>query len=250
MKQKELSNSIAKLTENNKKLLEYVLEPILDEIAFSETCKVYLEHGGVVGRFIDYEKALTLLKKLEIIDDYRNTRFGKSVVDGTVYVKDKFEIKFVEKDLIDFADLLFKNDAVKTNENTETLALAKSKESTASLNQKIIVAPSSYDPVNGVLSIAGYNIPIIKQPSQKGILHESKQARIMRFLFKDVNTMRDGVPMRTILSVRASEFKPIHRKLVKSYVSEINKKLPQELLIKELITTNQYAVMVDSRYLK
>lgn len=239
MRKQQIVSPPANLTENNKMLLKHVLVPILDEMAFSKPNTISLKHGGVVGKYLEYEKALELLLKLGIIKSFTNMRGGNPVADGTIYARDQFEIKFVEKRLVEFADSLLERDNVQaTNEHT------------AYLNKKIIVEPRSYDPANGVLQIAGYSIQIIKQPNQKGTRHESKQATLLRYLFKDVNTMRDGVPMRQILSVRAYDFKPTHRKLVKSYVSEINKKLPQELLIKELIITSQYSVMVDSRYLK
>ena len=56
--------------------------------------------------------------------------------------------------------------------------------------------------------------------------------------------------MRTVLSVRAADFGPKHRKLVKSYVSEINAKLEQEAAVKEFLLTNQLVVMINELYLK
>lgn len=241
MEKQQLHNLLANLTENNKQLLKRVLEPLLDEMAFSEPNTVLLRHGGAGGQFVYYEKALELLKKHGVINDYKNVRSSKLVTDGTIHVGDKFEIKFAEKDLVEFTSLLFEKTLVPSVSDNEPLT---------KVHKTIAIEPRSYDPANGVLQIAGYSIQIIKQPNQKGTRHESKQATLMRYLFKDVNTLRDGVPMRQILSVRTYDFKPTHRKLVKSYVSEINKKLPQELLIKELIITSQYSVMVDSRYLK
>ena len=238
MGKQQLESLSASLTENNKKLLQHVLEPILDEMTFSKRNIVLLKHGGVVGQYVEYEKGLTLLKKLGLIKSFKNIRGSNPVVDGTIYVGDKFEIKFIEENLIEFAGSIMK------------LSDTQISKPTAFVNKKIVVEPKSYDPANGVLHIAGYSIQIIKQPNQKGTQHESKQARLMRYLFNDVNTLRDGVPMRKILSVRTYDFKPRHSKLVKSYVSEINKKLPQELQINELIIATQNSVAVDSRYLK
>jgi predicted transcriptional regulator len=113
----------------------------------------------------------------------------------------------------------------------------------------IKVEPRSYDTANGVLILGGITVQIIKQPNKKGKLHESKEARLMRLLFKDVNTLKNGVPMRTIASVRTHDFNSKHRKLVKSYIAEINRKLPKELGINQLVTNNQNAVMIDERYL-
>jgi hypothetical protein len=110
--------------------------------------------------------------------------------------------------------------------------------------------PKNYDAANGILNIAGLPIEIIKQPNKKGsAFKESKQARVMRLVFNDVNSLKDGVPMRRIISVRERDFNSKHRKLVKSYVSEINSKLPKELGISELLICSQFAVMVDNRYL-
>jgi hypothetical protein len=238
MEKQQLESLLANQTENNKQLLKHVLEPMLDEMAFSESGLITLKHGGLTGEYVDYEKALTLLKKNGVVSDFKNVRGSKPVIDGTIYVRDSFEIKYVAKDLLAFSNLLFNRNAPKPIVHSDLK------------NQAFVVEPRSYDPANGVLHIAGYSIQIIKQSNQKGTQHESKQARLMRYLFKDVNSLRDGVPMRKILSVRTYDFKPKHRKLVKSYVSEINKKIPQELLIKELVLTSQHSVMLDIRYLK
>lgn len=108
----------------------------------------------------------------------------------------------------------------------------------------------SYDIANGILTIAGRQVQIIKQPNKKGKHRESKQARLMRLLFNDVNSNFGVTPMRTVLSVRAADFGPKHRKLVKNYVSEINAKLEQEAAVKEFLLTNQLVVMINELYLK
>lgn len=112
------------------------------------------------------------------------------------------------------------------------------------------VEPRSYDRANGVLLIAGQQVQIIKQPNRKGTQQESKEARLMRLLFEDVKSNFGTVAMRTVLSVRQYEFKPKHRKLVKSYVSEINKKVYRETAIKDFLLTNQLVVMINELYLK
>jgi hypothetical protein len=112
--------------------------------------------------------------------------------------------------------------------------------------------PSSYDAANGVLVLNGHHIHVVKQPSRKGKGVETKQAYLLRLLFKDVNSMQNGIPMRTVLSVKATDFNSKKRKLVKNYVADINKKINAENLGEkpiELIVHNQLAIMVNSLYL-
>jgi hypothetical protein len=71
----------------------------------------------------------------------------------------------------------------------------------------------------------------------------------MRLLFDDVKGDFGSTPMRTIVSVRAADFSPKHRKLVNSYASEINKKIHQEASVKDFLLTNQVAVMINEIYL-
>lgn len=108
----------------------------------------------------------------------------------------------------------------------------------------------SYDVANGILTIAGRQVQIIKQPNQRGKLREGKQARLMRLLFNDVNSDFGTATMRSVLSVRTADFSPKHRKLVKSYASEINAKLEQETAVKEFLLTNQFVVVINELYLK
>lgn len=114
----------------------------------------------------------------------------------------------------------------------------------------LALEPSNYDPASGILNIGGDKVRIIRQPNKLGKTNESKEARLMRLVFHDVNTLHNGATMRNIISVRSADFKPKHRKLVNSYVKEINKKVQEETRIIELLICNQQAVMVNSRYLK
>ena len=113
----------------------------------------------------------------------------------------------------------------------------------------IKLEPNSYDAANGTLTIGSYSIQILNQPNRKGKLKETKEARLMRLVFHDVNSMQAGVPMRKIVSVTAPNFTAAHRKKVKNYITEINKKIPDELGINHLLINSQLAVMIDSRYL-
>lgn len=136
---------------------------------------------------------------------------------------------------------------IRRGDNFKTLSrLASSK-----LSPTTRLEPGSYDAANGVLTFDGRRIAIIKQSSRKG-KNETQEARLMRLVFKDVNSMRNGVAMKRILSVRLAEIDSKKRKLIKNYVAEINKKINEALEEDqklELIIYNQNAVMINSLYL-
>lgn len=227
------------ISENNKNLLGRILEAILDEMPYSDDKSVVmLEHNGVAGDFVEYEKALTLLKKLEAVKNFQNTRYGEPVSNGTVYTHDAFEITFDEERLLKLSESL----------SSKAHSPTSSPEQTPS--RRLKVEPKSYDFANGILTINGTQVSVIKQLNKKGKQQESRQARLMRLLFDDVKGDFGSTPMRTVVSVRAADFSPKHRKLVNSYVSEINKKIYQEASVKDFLLSNQLAVMVNEIYLK
>ena len=239
MKSDNKSAAELHISENNKKLLEYVIEAILDAIPYSNNKdSASLEHNGVLGDFTEYQKGLTLLKKLEVIDNFQNTRYGEPVTNNIVYVHDAFAVTFDEEKLLNFSKELSgsKADLVPTTQQT--------------LPEHVRVEPKSYDPANGILIINGRQVQIIKQSNKKGKLHESKQARLMRLVFNDVKGDFGTASMRSDVSVRDVDFAPKHRKLVKSYVSEINIKIEEDASVKDFLLTNQQAVMINEKYLK
>jgi hypothetical protein len=226
------------ISENNKKLLKYVVEAILDAMPYSDDKGfASVSHYGVVGDYIEYQKGLILLKKLEIINGFQNTRYGEPVKNQTVYAKDAFAITFDEERLLDFSRELSDSKAnfVPVPTNTPPSCVK--------------VEPKSYDFANGILTVNGKQVSVIKQLNKKGKQQESRQARLMRLLFDDVKGDFGSTPMRTIVSVRAADFSPKHRKLVNSYASEINKKIHQEASVKDFLLTNQVAVMINEIYL-
>lgn len=235
-----LSNkSAAKLhiSENNRELLRRVLEAIFDEMPYSDNKNIImLEHNGVAGDFVEYEKALILLNKLEVVENFQNTRYGNPVINGTVYAHDAFEITLNEEKLLKFNKVLSGYVPIS---NTDQF-----------LPERTRVEPKSYDFANGILAINGKQVSVIKQLNKKGKLYESKQARLMRLVFSDVKGDFGTTSMRSVLSVREAHFAPEHRKLVKSYVSEINKKIEEEASVKDFLLTNQQAVMINEIYLK
>lgn len=114
---------------------------------------------------------------------------------------------------------------------------------------RVTVEPKSYDAANGILTVAGKQVYILKQQNRRGKLGETKEARLMRLLFDSVNRLEQGIPMRQVISVTGTDFDANKRKQVKGYVAEINKKVKAVAGIDELIISNQNAVMVDKRYL-
>ena len=199
---------------------------------------VMLEHNGVLGNFVEYEKALTLLKKLEAVKNYQNTRYGKPLNNESVHVYDSFRVEFDEEKLLELSKAL-SSDTLGTTSNP-----------TQNPSERVRVEPKSYDFANGILTIDGKQVPVIKQSNKKGKLHESKQARLMRLVFNDVKGDFGIASMRSVVSVRETLFGPEHRKLVKSYASEINKKIEEEASVKDFLLTNQQAVMINEIYLK
>jgi hypothetical protein len=139
-------------------------------------------------------------------------------------------------------DVKNKGNTTKTSGDT-TVSNIKTKYLTAKVER------GSYDPANGMLTVSGKQVLIIKQQNQKGPQHESKQAKLMRLLFNDVKSNFGTTAMRTVVSVIPADFAPKHRKLVKSYISEINKKIYQETGIKEFLLSNQHSVMINELYL-
>ncbi len=115
--------------------------------------------------------------------------------------------------------------------------------------ERVVVEARNYDAANGILNVGGKLIHITRQSNRKGKQIEPRQAKLMRLLFNPVNNLQAGIPMRRVLSVRPADFGSEERKLVKSYIAEINKKVYEVTDIKELIISNQFACMVDKNYL-
>lgn len=111
---------------------------------------------------------------------------------------------------------------------------------------------TSYDKVSSVLAFGGYLVPISKQGNMKGKQKETREAYLMRQLFKDVNSLRNGISYRSATSVRVTTFGPQNVKKVKNYISAINKKVNAITGVSEdkpLIIYNQKALMINSLYL-
>lgn len=140
----------------------------------------------------------------------------------------------------------------------ETVEFFKSQKMKRIKAEKIIdiktiwLDPGSYDRASSILTFGGYRIPISKQENMKGKQKETREAYLMRQLFKDVNTLRNGISYRSATSVRVTTFGPENVKKVKNYISAINKKVYSITGVSEdipLIISNQKVLMINSLYL-
>lgn len=119
----------------------------------------------------------------------------------------------------------------------------------------IKLEPRSYDQASAVLNFSGHLIKISRQKNMLGKQDETREAYLMRRLFKDVNTMRSGVSFKS--STRSDPFNsgklsPAEVKKVKNYIASINLKVSKATgvdTLAPLIIYNQKAFMVNSLYL-
>lgn len=258
MENQQLASILANLTRNNKMLLKSVLEPMLDEMAFSEPNKVFLRHGGVVGQFVEYEKALTLLKKLEIIKDYKNMRAGKPVENGTVHVTDKYEITYQEETLLEFARLLniedgYASEIKPQQEHTSTEHIVASKP-VPQPAKKIVLHPlqlKHYSARKGVLTLNATTELAIAVKG-KTIRKNGKpylQCKLMATLFRSVKNLNSGIFFSTFIGVNDHLINKKLEKKIRNTVAEINKKVTDVGGPNNLIKIQNKKVFVNNSYL-
>lgn len=114
-----------------------------------------------------------------------------------------------------------------------------------------VVTTRSYDPDSGILFFGGHEIQIVLQKSRRGkAVGETTQGGAMRKLFKDVNTLRNGVALHAIVSVRKDNFDAKKRKLVINHLDEINRKIKEATDVPKLIIHDQVNYYIDKSYLK
>lgn len=108
----------------------------------------------------------------------------------------------------------------------------------------------SYDTDKGKLYIGDKEVDIIRQDSRRGKpVGETAQGRAMRLLFKDVNTLHNGVEIHKIISVNKAKFDSKLRKRATNHLDEINRKIKKETGIPKLINYSQVKYYVDKSYL-
>ena len=119
----------------------------------------------------------------------------------------------------------------------------------------IKLEPRSYDQASAVLKFSGYLVKISKQKNMLGKQKETKEAYLMRRLFKDVNTMRNGISFKSVVPTdpfQTGKLSTSEVKKVKNYITAINLKVIKTTGVedlKPLIIYNQKAFMVNSLYL-
>lgn len=115
------------------------------------------------------------------------------------------------------------------------------------------VEPHNYDAANGVLTIAGERIEIIRQKNKKGAA-ESKQARLMRLLFTNY-TFPDPVPFKDIykgeyIDIRKKTHSRSVLKKAGQLVARINGLVQEKLELEDLIKMDEYNFSINKDYLK
>ncbi len=71
----------------------------------------------------------------------------------------------------------------------------------------------------------------------------------MRKLFKDVNTLKTGVSLRSLISVRGDKFDKTKRKRATNHIDEINRKIKEETGVSKLIIYDQVNCYINKSYL-
>jgi hypothetical protein len=110
----------------------------------------------------------------------------------------------------------------------------------------------SYDPANGILHITGTAVQIVKQKNRLSSKNESLQGRAMRLLFNDVNSMKNGVPLRRIArfsSVNGQPLSKMQQASAKNQITEINNKVKSVSGGKKLIRIARDKCYIDPMYL-
>jgi hypothetical protein len=131
---------------------------------------------------------------------------------------------------------------------------AKLKKSQRLSGKDVALEANSYDAANGILTILGTQINIIKQKNMKGAKREKKPAQLMRALFSP-NTFPDAVAIRRVypIDLRATKDQKYPRSVVNrasSLVSDINAIIQDTFELKGVIKSDDWKFYIDDRYLK
>lgn len=112
------------------------------------------------------------------------------------------------------------------------------------------ITTRSYDAISGTLFFGKHEIQIIRQKKRQGsAVGETIQGGAMRKLFKDVNTLHNGVPLHVIISGRKENFDGIKRKRATNHLDEINRKVQEETGVSKLIIYDRVKYYVGKSYL-
>lgn len=116
------------------------------------------------------------------------------------------------------------------------------------------LTPQSYKANTATLFINGKQIAIVSQKNRLGNpRNEPMQARAMRLLFNDVNSLKNGVPLRKIVNSKGvinNELKPFQRKQAKNHIAAINQKLKEVTDGRSLIKITKLIFYIDPELLE
>lgn len=139
---------------------------------------------------------------------------------------------------------------------TETPAQPKSQNPNEQPKEKIKVhdfEPDHYNKTKGVLQLSATHKAYIavrgnaKRPGNKG---KYDQCRLMELLFKNVNTLRNGITLSQVLGVNAQLIDKNKQKKVSNMVQEINQKIADVGAPKNLIKIQSKKVIFNASYLE
>ncbi len=112
----------------------------------------------------------------------------------------------------------------------------------------------SYRSKNGILYFNGQAVLIVKQQLKlTNPKKESMQGRAMKLLFNDVNSLRNGVPLRKIVNSKGviqNTLKDFQRKQAKNHIAEINKKFRDVSGGRNLIKMRKDVFYIDPELLE
>jgi hypothetical protein len=155
---------------------------------------------------------------------------------------------------VPFARFTIENDEFKITKSAQPPAPLESAANSSSTLKPAgspnLITLRSYDANSGTLFFANQEIKIINQKNRLGTaVGEPIQGSAMRRIFKDVNSLKNGVPLRTILSVRSDKFDSKIRKRTTNHLDEINRKIKKETGVPKLINYDQVKYYIDKSYL-
>lgn len=119
------------------------------------------------------------------------------------------------------------------------------------VSSPLVLQPQNYHPKSGIVIVPGYEKIMITKRGKplKRNSKEHTQCRIMRLVFKNVNTMENGVSYSLILSVNSTKIDDKYKARIKNHIDEINRKLTDVLGYKKIIKKKNNKVFVNKSYL-
>lgn len=186
--------------------------------------------------------APALAKQVELI----NMSYTKTTAEVPDIMLPLYEKPFVELEVVDEK---IKQTIQAIHERPRTTnKLADSSTASSAISPRITLR--SYDTATGTLFFGSHEIQIIRQKKRQGsAVGETIQGGAIRKLFKDVNTLRDGVPLHAIVSVRKDNFDKQKRKRATNHLDEINRKVQEETGVPKLIVYDAVNYYVAKSYL-